>query len=152
MTDKPTVKRHPLADIAPYPSTREEADAPALIRYYAAFGEMHFHLGQAFTDVEQERKSIGHVVNSYMAVFLLSELRERAGWRQADEVAREMWEDLEGGALPPILWQYALEEGLDHDAIAAAAKEVEANIRAKAAAGSPWVHTDQPELPLGGEA
>ncbi|MGA4989954.1 hypothetical protein [Nonomuraea bangladeshensis] len=131
MTDKP-----PLHDIAPYPRNREEADADALIRYYAAFGEMHSHLAQALTDKDRYKQSIGHVVNSYMITYLLSELRERAGWRAADEVAREMWEDLEGGALPPILWEYVSEEGMSHEAIAATAKQVEANIRAELAAAS----------------
>lgn len=152
MTDTPTPRRHPLADVAPYPSTREQADADALIRYYAAFGEVHANLAQVLSDPEWERKSIGHVVNSYMVVYLLSELRERAGYRQADEVAGEMWEDLEGGALPPILWQYVTEEGLSHEAIAAAAKTVEANILAKAAPAPPEVNPAQSELPLGGEA
>ncbi|MEO3869410.1 hypothetical protein ABGB18_11310 [Nonomuraea sp. B12E4] len=146
--------KSPLDNIARYPENREQADADALIRYYAAFGEMHAHLAQALTDPEWEKKSIGHVVYSYMAVYLLSELRERAGYRQADEVAREMWEDLEGGALPPILWEYVSEEGLSHEAIAVAAKEVEANIRAKAEdAPKPEaasVPANQPELPLDG--
>lgn len=143
--------KSPLHDVAPYPDSREKADADALIRYYAAFGEMHANLAQVLTDPEWEKKSIGHVVYAYMAVYLLSELRERAGWRAADEVAREMWEDLEGGALPPILWEYVTEEGLSHEAIAAASKAVEANIRAKAAApASPAVHPDQAEIPAGG--
>lgn len=124
-------KRSPLDDIAPYPRTEEQATASALIKHYAAFGEMHSHLSQALTDGDRCRQSVGHVVSSYGLVFLLGALRARIGEKNADDIARELWEDMEGGALPPILWDYVGCEGLDHDAIEAAANEVERNIRAK---------------------
>lgn len=139
-SSKPTLKRHPLDDIAPYPRTAEQATAGALIKHYTAFGEMHSHLTNHFPDGDQFQKSIGAVVSSFTIVYLLTEIRTQLGVDAADDVAREWWEALEGGELPPWLWDWVDEEGLDHNQIAAAADEVAANIRAKAA------------LPLGEEA
>jgi hypothetical protein len=124
-------KREPLADIAPYPTRPEDATAAALIKRYAAFGEMHSRIGGEFgIDHDQWKTSIGHVVSSFTTVYLLTEIRDRLGVAAADEIARELWEHWEGGALPPWLWEWCDEEGLDHDAIAAAARQVAANIRA----------------------
>lgn len=123
-----------LDKIAPYPRRKEDATATALIRHYAAFGEMHAHLGDSSPIFgPQWRMSIGHVVSSFSIVYLLTEIRRCLGDDHADEIARDLWEAWEDGALPPRLWEWTQEEGLDHDQIAAAANEVAANIRAKAA-------------------
>lgn len=130
------ISRPPLADIAPYPTRVEEATAAALIKRYAAFGEMHTRVGDEFgIDHDQWKTSIGHVVSSFTTVYLLAEIRDRLGVAVADEIARELWEQWEGGALPPWLWEWCEEEGLDHDAIAADADRVVANIRARQSGG-----------------
>jgi hypothetical protein len=154
MTDKlPRLKRHPLADIAPYPQREEDVTASALIKHNAAFGEMHSHLADEFVGQEpQYRTSIGRVVSSFTTVYLLTEIRSRLGAEVADDVARELWSTWEGGELPSWLWDWVDEEGLAHNQIAAVANEVARNIRAKAAAASPWVHPDQTEIPAEGES
>lgn len=128
------MKRHPLADIAPYPRNQEEATAAAIIRHHTAFGLMHDRIGEHFPDGDQWRRSIASVVSSYTTVHLLTQIRDRLGVQVADEVARDLWTSWEDGALPPELWMWAKEEGLDRAAIQAAADRVAENIRAKAPA------------------
>jgi hypothetical protein len=154
MTDKlPPLKRHPLADIAPYPQREENVTAAALIKHHAAFGEMHARIADEFiNEPSQFRTSIGSVVSSFTTVYLLTEIRSRLGAEVADDVARELWSTWEGGELSSWLWDWVDEEGLAHNQIAAVANEVARNIRAKAAAASPWVHSDQTEIPAGGES
>ncbi|MFI7125925.1 hypothetical protein ACIBQ1_09540 [Nonomuraea sp. NPDC050153] len=138
----------PLDAVAPYPRRQLDVTASALIKHFAAFGEMHTRLADEFIgDESQYRTSLGHVVSSFTTVYLLTEIRSRLGVEVADDVARELWSAWQDGEIPPWLWDWADEEGLDHNRIAAAANEVARNLRAKAALLAPDAHPGQTEIP-----
>ncbi|MFD1546926.1 hypothetical protein [Nonomuraea guangzhouensis] len=149
MTDK--IKRHPLADIAPYPATVDDATADALVKHFAAFGLMHNWLATEFVPGKEDtqwRQSVACVVSSFTTAYMLAELEDKAGLQAADAAARELWSSWEAGdAVAGWLWQTASEFGLDMKVIERAADQVTQNIRAKAAGASPEVHPDQAEIP-----
>jgi hypothetical protein len=129
------IKRSPLDDIAPYPRSPNEATAEALIKHHIAFGLMHDRIAWNHSDDRpQWDKSLACVVSSYTAALLLMSVREHAGAVAADQVARNLWLALEAGELPPELWTWAQDEGLDPQQIKAIGDQVTENIRAMRAA------------------
>lgn len=150
MTDKPTPRRHPLADVAPYPTCAEDATAAALVKHFAAFGLMHNWLATEFVPGKEDtqfRQSIACVVSSFTTAYMLAELEDKAGLQAADAAARELWSSWEAGdAVAGWLWQIGDEFGLDMKAIERAAAQVAQNIRAKAAS-TPEVRPGQAEIP-----
>jgi hypothetical protein len=137
----PITKRNPLDGIAPYPTREDEATAEAMAKHYAAFAQMHNHMVTALiatNDRDQWSKSIANVVAYYGVTYLLRELEERAGTKQADEVAQLLWLAWqEGSSVGLDLWEWLEEDGIDPEAVNEVAGEVYKALQEKAASGSP---------------
>ena len=125
-----------LDEIAPYPEREEDVTAEAMAKHYTAFAQMH-HRRIALilhSDNSEWIKSIGFVTAHYGIVYLLRELEERAGAKQADEVAKRLWADWEDGSgLGERLWEWLTEYGVDPEAVNKVAAEIHAAEQAKAA-------------------
>ncbi len=142
MTAAPATKREPLAELAPYPQRLDQVTAEAMAKHYAAFAQMHNHMVTALiatSDRDQWTKSIANVVAYYGVTYLLRELEERAGTKQADEVARLLWSAWqEGSGVGIDLWEWLTEYDIDPEAVNEVAGEVYKALQEKAAAvGSP---------------
>ncbi|MER6942535.1 hypothetical protein ABT294_00805 [Nonomuraea sp. NPDC000554] len=129
----------PLDQIAPYPKSEEEATAEAMAKHYAAFVQMHYHRAMNLLhhkeQPEKYRLSLNQVTQGYGVLYLLRELEERAGTKQADEVARLLWQEWDSGAgIGYDLWAWLKEYGIDPEAVnkvavEATAKEVKTPVR-----------------------
>jgi hypothetical protein len=121
-----------LDKIAPYPRTAEEVTAEAMAKHYAAFVQMHYHRAMNLLHHRDEpheyRFSLNQVTQGYGVLYLLRELQERTGTKQADEVARLLWQEWDSGeGIGYDLATWLEEYGIDPVAVNVVAAELSAN-------------------------
>ncbi|MDF5758567.1 hypothetical protein [Spongiactinospora sp. TRM90649] len=84
-----------LKAVAPYPATEDDATAEVMARAYAIYARLNHRLWLNATGRDEADEARLAFVTYYSLTCLLRELIGRAGTRQADEVARRLWSDLE---------------------------------------------------------
>ncbi len=103
--------RPSIADLAPYPEREEDVTADGMARYWAAFCQLHHRMAMDHPDRDKAMKSLGMVVAYYGVTYLLRELEERAGTRQADEVAKILWSEWAAGSgIGSDVWLWLTDE------------------------------------------
>lgn len=137
--------------IAPYPKTVEDVTAEGMARHHAAFVQLHYRLMlDPDTDTVEAKGSMALAVAYYGITYLLRELNERAGAKQADEVAKELWSDWEsGGALGPQIWEWLAEDGIDPERVNGIADEEKARRAIAKLAGNASSKPNPVEVPRG---
>ena len=124
MTSETPAKRLTIDDIVPVPKQPQDITAAVLARYYAAHAQLHFRLALEHPDDEKRRRSVGDFCNYYMIAGLLRALAER-GDEQADETARDLWENLGAGHVAgPEVWTWLEAGGVDPNRIIGVAEQI----------------------------
>ncbi len=119
-------RKFPLDDITPYPRRAADVTAGGLARHSAAFAQLHHCIATDHPDSDVVEQSLDQVVAYYGITYLLRELIERAGTRQADEVARTLWAEWDtGSGMGPDIWGWLSEDyGIDPERINRLAQQI----------------------------
>lgn len=100
-----------LDDIAPYPKRMQDVTADGMARHWAAFVQLHYRMSVEHPDRDKAKESIGWVTAYYGVTYLLRELQEHAGVRQANEVARTLWAEWDAGSgLGVDIWNWLVDD------------------------------------------
>lgn len=115
---------NPLNDIAPWPETEDEVTADTLGRHLAVWAWAHrTHRKTATTDTDREWAT-SETVNLFSVAKVLRALQVAAP-ETADEVAKDLWSDLFGGAaVDEWLHAWLTEYGIDPVRVDAAAADL----------------------------
>lgn len=84
-----------LDQIAPYPKTEAEVTADKLARSFAVHAQVHWRMAIDHPDRDKAYESGLWVGQYFTLTFLLRELQQRAGRTAADEVARNLWAEID---------------------------------------------------------
>lgn len=119
-----------LDDLAPWPTTEQEATADALIKSlavqaYARNVRIEWPGTEDKVKLAAYSHSIGILVNEYGVIALLRFLKEFHK-DVADDAARDLWLDWQdGGVIPELLWDWLTEYKIDPDKVEEIAKAAE---------------------------
>ncbi|HEY9370980.1 hypothetical protein [Streptomyces sp.] len=153
MTDKPTFN-----DLCPYPDRVSEVTAEKLARYNAMVGLHEHYLRMkldGLVDGHAWKAALHKARTGWAVSFLLRQLIKHAGPEVADLAAQRLWldwDDTQDVEQELATWVSAAD--IDPKVLDEMAKGSYENYQALkahvAGLSSPWVHANQPELPLEG--
>lgn len=116
-----------LNDIAPNPTTEEQATAENLLKHLTVRASAcenetntlaHKALGVDASpeDVRDYSRSFELLAARFGVVFLLRQIQQQSSQGWADEVARHLWSLWQdGGSIPEFLWDWLAESGINPD-------------------------------------